>query len=300
MCKILDISASGYYKYKKKIGRPDKDAILSATMESILKESPFNDNYGAPHMQLALLQRGLKAGIRRITRIMREHEWLHKPRRKPKSLTHATTQIQEKENLLKQNFSASEPLKKLLTDITQIPCSDGTLYISPILDCFNGEILSLIMRDNREKEICIDTLHAVACRYKLKGTILHSDRGSQYTSDVFRQELSRAGVTQSLSGVDHCYDNSRMESFFATLKKELLYRIPTYKMKRKDVKSIIFKYVFTYYNQRRGYTLNPGGISFGGIQKTAGRTAFGSINVIGNLVSLYDYTFLDNSKPYRR
>ena len=73
------------------MGRPNKDAILSAEMEAILNESPFNDNYGAPRMQLALLQRGLKAGIRIITRIMREHGWLHKPRRKPKGLTHPTT-----------------------------------------------------------------------------------------------------------------------------------------------------------------------------------------------------------------
>ena len=157
------------------------------------------------------------------------------------------------------DFSASRPLQKLLTDISQIPCQDGKLYISPILDCYNGEILSLIMRDNMKKELCIDTFHAVTKRYKLDGCILHSDRGSQYTSEAFREALSKAGVLQSLSGVNHCYDNSRMESFFATLKKELLYRIPTYKMKRDTVKTIIFRYVFTYYNRMRIYTANPGG-----------------------------------------
>ena len=259
MCKILYVSVSGYYKYKKLLGKPGKDDILSAAMDAILKESPFNDNYGAPCMQIALLQKGIKAGIRRITRIMREHGWLHKPHRKPKGLTHATTEIQEQQNLIKQDFSAEHPLKKLLTDISQIQCHDGKLYISPILDCYNGEILSLIMRDNMKKELCIDTLKAVTRRYKLDGTILHSDRGSQYTSAAFQEELKQAGVIQSLSGVDHCYDNSRMESFFATLKKELLYRIPTYRMKREDVKSIIFRYVFTYYNQKRIYTANPGG-----------------------------------------
>lgn len=259
MCKILYVSVSGYYKYKKLLGKPGKDDILSAAMDAILKESPFNDNYGAPRMQIALLQKGIKAGIRRITRIMREHGWLHKPHRKPKGLTHATTEIQEQQNLIKQDFSAEHPLKKLLTDISQIQCHDGKLYISPILDCYNGEILSLIMRDNMKKELCIDTLKAVTRRYKLDGTILHSDRGSQYTSAAFQEELKQAGVIQSLSGVDHCYDNSRMESFFATLKKELLYRIPTYRMKREDVKSIIFRYVFTYYNQKRIYTANPRG-----------------------------------------
>lgn len=227
MCKILCVSVSGYYKYRKTIGKPGKDVTLSAAIKEILEESPFNDNYGVPRIQLALLQRGIKAGIRRITRIMREHGWLHKPHRKPKGLTHATTKIQEQENLIKQDFSADRPLKKLLTDISQIQCRDGKLYISPILDCYNGEILSLVMRDNMKKELCIDTFKAVTQRYKLNGTILHSDRGSQYTSTAFREELEYAGVIQSLSGVNHCYDNSRMESFFATLKKELLYRIPT-------------------------------------------------------------------------
>lgn len=93
MCKILGVSVSGYYKYKKNIGKPSKDDILSAAMESILIESPFNDDYGAPCMQLALAMRGLKAGIRRIKRIMREHRWLHQPHRKPQGLTHATTEI---------------------------------------------------------------------------------------------------------------------------------------------------------------------------------------------------------------
>lgn len=259
MCRILGVSASGYYKYRRSLGKPNKDAILSAAIQSILDESPYNDNYGAPRMQLALLQKGIKAGMRRITRIMRERGWLHKPHRRPKGLTHATTGIQEQENLIKQDFSASRPLQRLLTDISQIQCQDGKLYISPILDCYNGEILSLIMRDNMKKELCIDTFHAVTKRYKLNGCILHSDRGSQYTSEAFREALSNAKVQQSLSGVDHCYDNSRMESFFATLKKELLYRIPTYKMKRDAVKTIIFRYVFAYYNRTRIYTANPGG-----------------------------------------
>ena len=128
------------------------------------------------------------------------------------------------------------------------------------MDCFNGEIISLIMRDNMRKELCVDTLKAAANRFPIKGAVLHSDRGSQYTSETFRKELSHRRITQSLSGVARCYDNARMESFFATLKKELLYRIPTYRMKKEEVKRIIFKYVFVYYNQIRIYTSNPGGL----------------------------------------
>ncbi len=101
------------------------------------------------------------------------------------------------------------------------------------------------------------TVVAPARRFSIKGALLHSDRGSQYTNEAFRNELKRNQIQQSLSGVNRCYDNAQMESFFATLKKELLYQIPTYKMKRTDEKSIIFRYVFGYSNQTRIHTSNP-------------------------------------------
>lgn len=260
LCEILEVSESGYYRYLAGLGKPSKDEILSATMKQILKEWDLNDNYGVKRMQLALEQKGLKAGIRRITRLMRENGWIHRRRRRPFGLTKATTEIQEQENLIKQDFTAERPLEKLLTDISQIQCRDGKLYISPILDCFNGEIIALCMRNNMRKELCIDTFNAAAARFNIQGAILHSDRGSQYTSDAFKEVLKKNNIQQSLSGVNHCFDNARMESFFATLKKELLYRIPTYRMSMDDVKSAIFRYVFAYYNQARVYTSNPGGL----------------------------------------
>lgn len=243
------------------MGKPDKDAVLSAAVQKILKDSSYNDSYGIQRMQLALAQDGHKAGLRRITRIMRNHGWLHERRRRPKGLTKATTEAQEKENLLKQDFSSSAPFQKVLTDITQVQCRDGKLYISPILDCYNGEILSMIMRDNMRKELCVDTVRAACHRFPLQNAILHSDRGSQYTSEAFRNELRNSGIKQSLSGVDRCFDNARMESFFATLKKELIYRIPSYRMTREEVRREVFRYVFTYYNRKRVYTANPGGMA---------------------------------------
>ena len=260
MCDVLDVSETGYYRFKRNLGRPDKDAVLSAVMQDVLDEHPFNDNYGVDRMQIALMHRGYTVGKRRISRIMKENGWLHERKRRPKGLTRATTEIQEKENLIKQDFTSDQPYQKLLTDISQISCRDGKLYISPIMDCFNGEIISLVMRSNMRKELCIDTFNAAAKRFPINGAILHSDRGSQYTSEAFRETLSNAGVLQSLSGVNHCFDNARMESFFATLKKELLYRIPTYKMKMDEVKAIIFRYVFVYYNRIRIYTSNPDGL----------------------------------------
>lgn len=236
MCDVLHVSETGYYRFKRNLGNPSKDAVLSAVIQEILDEYIYNDNYGVDRMQIALRNLGYKVGKRRIARIMKENGWLHERKRRPKGLTRATTEIQEKENLIKQDF------------------------ISPIMDCFNGEILSLVMRSNMCKELCIDTFNAAAKRFPLNGAILHSDCGSQYTSEAFREELNKAGVLQSLSGVKRCFDNARMESFFATLKKELLYRIPTYKMKMEEVKVIVFRYVFIYYNRIRIYTSNPDGL----------------------------------------
>ena len=259
VCAVLGVSESGYYRYLRNKERPRKDELLSATMKEILDEHPCNDNYGVPRMLLALEQRGIRAGKRRITRLMRENGWLHTPKRRPKGLTKTDPEAMKAENLLKQDFGADQPCRKLLTDITQIQCANGKLYISPVLDCFNGEVLSLCMRDNMKKELCIDTIHALR-NFPIRGAILHSDRGSQYTSTAFREKLQEMGLRQSLSGVDHCYDNARMESFFATLKKELLYRLPTYRMPMEEVKTRIFRYVFIYYNQIRVYTRNPGGL----------------------------------------
>ena len=259
-CEILEISESGYYRFIKNLGKPSKDEAISAAIKRILEEDIYNDNYGVPRMQLALKQRGINVGIRKLKRIMKEMGLIHEKKRRPHGLTKATTEAQEKENLIKQKFTAKAPLSLMLTDISQIQCYDGKLYISPILDCFNGEILSLQMRSNMKKELCIDTVKAIRGKSFPKGAILHSDRGSQYTSEEFRKTLEKKGIKQSLSGVDHCYDNARMESFFATLKKELLYRLPTYKMRMEEVKRWIFHYVFTYYNRKRVYTSNPGGL----------------------------------------
>lgn len=260
MSQVLDVSESGYYRYVKDRDKPSRDTLLSAAIREILEEHPYNDNYGARRIQLALAQRGMRAGIRKLTRIMREHGWLHERKRRPKGLTKADPAAMAAENLIKQDFSADRPFQKLLTDITQVQCADGKLYISPILDCFNGEILALCMENNMRKELCIDTVKAAGGRFPIGGAILHSDRGSQYTSQAFRTILSGYGMRQSLSGVAHCYDNARMESFFATLKKELIYRIPAYRMKMEEVKALVFRYVFVYYNRQRVYTANPGGL----------------------------------------
>ena len=263
MCRVLKISESGYYRWLKNRSKPTSRQLLSVKIKAILDEHPDNDNYGVRRMNTALEQRGIHVSQRTVYRTMSEMGLIHRKRR-PHGITKATTEIQERENLIKRDFKAEKPLRKLLSDITEIQCYDGKLYLSAVFDCYNGEILSIAMDNNMKKELCIKTVKELELQYgkkKLSGAIFHSDRGSQYTSEAFKKALKEAGLIQSLSGAGHCFDNARMESFFATLKKEKIYRISAYKLTRDQVKSIIFRYIFVYYNRIRISSVNPGGLS---------------------------------------
>ncbi len=263
MCRVLKISESGYYRWLKNRVKPTARELLSVEIQAILDEHPDNDNYGVKRMNTALEQKGIHVSLRTVYRSMSEMGLLHR-KRTSRGITKATTEIQDRENLIKRDFKAEKPLQKLLSDITEIQCCDGKLYLSAVFDCYNGEILSVAMDNNMKKELCIRTVKELELQYgkkKLDGEIFHSDRGSQYTSEAFRTALKDAGLVQSLSGTGHCFDNARMESFFATLKKEKIYRISAYKLTRDQVKSIIFRYIFVYYNRIRISSVNPGGLS---------------------------------------
>ena len=262
MCKVLKISESGYYRWLRNRSKPNARQLLSVEIQAVLDEHPDNDNYGVNRMHTALLQKGIQVSKRTVYRAMSKMGLLHR-RRKPHGTTKATTEIQDRENLIKRDFTSDQPLRKLLSDITEIQWLDGKLYLSAVLDCYNGEILSIAMDDNMRKELCIRTVEELKRRYgkKLDGAIFHSDRGSQYTSEAFKEALRDARLVQSLSGTGHCFDNARMESFFATHKKEKIYRIAAYKLTREQVKSIIFRYIFVYYNRVRITSVNPNGMA---------------------------------------
>jgi transposase InsO family protein len=256
---VLCVNESGYYRKVRNSEKPNKTHLLSVEIENIINEHEDNKNYGVLRMMTALAQRGINVSKRTVYRVMSTLGYIHK-RHIPHGITKATTEQQEQENIIKRDFTSIEPNTKYLTDITEISCSEGKLYISPVLDCFNGEIVSLEMRDNMKKELCVATVNKLKKAKSGKPVILHSDRGAQYTSEMFRKTLKKKGFTQSLSGTGHCYDNSRMESFFATLKKEKLYQLPLYKMTRAEVMSVVFRYIFGYYNTQRINSFNPNGL----------------------------------------
>ena len=260
MCAVLGVTESGYYRWLKHRDRVTKRELLLVEIKKIYDEHEDNDNYGVDRIKTALCQKGIERSRSTVYRAMKEGGYLHR-KRVPHGITKASPEEQKAENLINGDFHADRPITKLLSDISEIPYASGKLYISPILDCHNGEIVALEIRDNMKKELCMDTVRQLKRRYgDLNHVILHTDRGCQYTSHEFRALLKEYGMLQSLSGTGKCYDNAKMESFFATLKKEKLYKLPTYNMSKEAVITAIYRYVFAYYNTIRINSFNPDGL----------------------------------------
>jgi putative transposase len=258
LCSVLHVSESGYYKHERAKDKPYKYADILNHIYKLLKEDPENANYGVQRIWLYLCN-NLKCllSYSTVLRICHENNLMIKRKRRPKSLTIADAEAQKAENIINQNFEAEKPNEKWLTDITEIHCKDNKLYLAPILDCFDGSIRGFKMDINMKAELCDEAFRRACQKDNARCMIIHSDRGSQFTSHLFRDTLKEYGAIQSMSGTGRCYDNARMESFFATLKKELIYQMDTLKMTVTEVKSAIHRYI-AYYNLRRIYTTNGG------------------------------------------
>lgn len=259
LCKVLTVSETGYYKWRRNRNKPKAWQILLSKIYEILDEHPENRNYGIDRILLALNQRGENHSRSTVIRAMRKGNLLHESHRSPDGLTKKDKKAGLPGNIVSRDFTAKEANVKWLTDITQIPCRDGKLYIAPVMDCFGGEIISLAMDSNMKKELCIKAAkEAYRLRKPKPGFLFHSDAGSQYTSLKYKAELGKMHAVQSMSGAGKCYDNCRMESFFATLKKEKLYQLETMKMAMEEVKTEVWRFV-QYYNRIRVCTFNEGG-----------------------------------------
>ena len=258
----MNVTKQGYYKWLRSLNKPYKYAVLLAMINDVLAEDPENkENYGARRVFLRLghEEYGYTGSYSTVYRVMKANDLLQKKKRASKGLTKEDQMAQKSENLINQDFTATEPNSKWLSDISEVSTADGKLYIAPILDCFDGQIVGLAMDDNMRKELCINAFEQACARYNAYGMTFHSDRGAQYTSLKFREALEFRNAVQSMSGTGRCYDNARIESFFATLKKEKLYKIRTELLPMETVKSIIFRWIFSYYNRKRVYTANEGG-----------------------------------------
>ena len=162
---------------------------------------------------------------------------------------------------LKRDFTSDEPLIKCVTDIAEIKAKNGKLYVSAIFDCFDLSVLGLSMETTMKAELCVHTLnHALTSYPSLKGAVIHSDRGSQYTSDEYRRAIKQYGIRQSMNSTGgRCHDNARCESMWARMKSELLYdRYDTEQMTLEQLKSLIWRYFMSYWNNRRICSANGG------------------------------------------
>lgn len=264
-CRVLHVSRQGFYQYLANKERPWKYQSLADAMLEILSEDECNDTYGRIRMYQALnLKQPENVKIpseRTVYRIMEEIGICHQPGRKPNGITKADREARKSEDLLKRDFHAKEPLKKCVTDITEIKASDGKLYVSAVFDCFDSSVLGLAMDTTMKASLCVQTLENTAKAYPgICGAIIHSDRGSQYTSQLYRDVIRRYGIRQSMnSGSGRCHDNARCESMWARMKTELLYeRYDTEKMTIDELKTIIWRYFISYWNNRRICSANGG------------------------------------------
>ena len=179
---------------------------------------------------------------------------IHQPKKKPNGITKADKNARKSNDLLQRNFLADAPFTKCVTDMTEIPVKGGKLYVSAIFDCYHLEVLGLAIDTNMRAELCIKTLADAQNKHpELHGVTIHSDRGSQYTSHDYRAAMKRHVFIQSMnSDCGRYHDNARCESMWARMKEELLYdRYDTTKMSVGEVKSLIWRYYESYWNNRR-------------------------------------------------
>ena len=264
-CRILKVTRQGFYKYLADKDRPWKYQDLADAMRVIASEDECNDTYGRIRMYQALLLKkpeGIRIpGERTVYRVMKEIGLSHRPKRKPNGITKADREARKSDDLLKRDFSSQEPLKKCVTDITEIKAKDGKLYVSAIFDCFDAAVLGLSMDTSMKAALCERTLdNAVRAYPGLQGAIIHSDRGAQYTSETYRRAVAKYGIRQSMNSAGgRCHDNARCESMWARMKEELLYgRHDTEKMTVEEVETLIFRYFIGYWNNRRICSANEG------------------------------------------
>lgn len=250
MCRVFRVSASGYYSWRK---RPlSKRALEEARLEVEIRAAHkrTRETCGPERLQKDMSAHGVNVGICRIRRIRKKLGIFCKQRRKFKATTNSKHKLPVAENLLEQKFEATAPNKVWVTDITYIPTDEGWLYLAGHKDIFNGEIVGYAMDSRMTKELVNKSLlRVVAAKRPTTGLVHHSDRGSQYCSYEYRELLDYLGMRVSMSREGNCYDNAPMESFWGTLKNELVHH-SRYTSRQEAIQEIT-EYIEIFYNRQR-------------------------------------------------
>lgn len=253
LCKVLDVSPSGYFAWKDRPASPRQraDMVLLAHVRSAFALS--NETYGSPRMVHELLDNGLAVGRRRVARLMRENGLKARQKRRFKRTTDSLHALPVAPNLLDQDFTATGPNQKWGSDISYVWTREGWLYLAVVIDLFARRVVGWATSDRLHKELALSALRrAIAIRRPPAGLIHHADRGGQYCAIEYQAELRRHGVLISMSGKGNCYDNAMVEAFFKTLKAELIWR--TVFQSRAEATAAIGRYIDAFYNPVRRHS----------------------------------------------
>jgi transposase InsO family protein len=254
MCDALSVSPSGFYAWRSRPQSPRRIANRELLVDIRRVHAQHRERYGAPRIHAELRAEGHAVNRKRVARLMRQHGIRARaPRRYRVCTTDSKHSFPVAENLLDQNFVADRPDQVWLADITYIPTAEGWLYLAVVLDLFTRKVVGWAMRDHMRAELTIAALTmAIQRRRPAAGLIHHSDRGSQYAAGDYRDIVRAVAITQSMSRKGNCWDNAPMESFFGTLKTELVHHgeYPDRDAARRD----LFAYIEGYYNRQRRHS----------------------------------------------
>jgi putative transposase len=252
MCRVLGVSASGYYARQKRppSARARADGELSAQIAAIHQCS--RATYGAPRIHAELAEQGIRVGCKRVSRLMRAAGFRGVSRRNWIVTTVRDRDARPAPDLVERNFTAVGPNRLWVADITYIPTWAGFLYLAVVLDAFSRKIVGWAMETYLRTELVLKALDMALGQRRPTGVIHHSDHGSQYTSFAFGKRCEQAGVRPSMGSVGDCFDNARCESFFATLECELLDR-RRFKTQI-EARIAIFEFIERWYNPHRRHS----------------------------------------------
>ncbi len=253
LCRLFGVSESGFYAFKSRpaSNHARMDQKLLAFIRSAFACS--NETYGSPRMVYELRDQGFAVGRRRVARLMRENGLKARQKRRFRRTTDSNHDYPVAPNLLAGDFTATQPNRKWASDISYVWTKQGWLYLAVTMDLHSRRIVGWAVSDRLKKELVLNALgQAVALRDPPKGLIHHSDRGSQYCSHAFRKALEAIGARASMSGRGNCYDNAVVETFFKTIKSELIWRMTF--LTRQQAKMEIARYIDGFYNPIRRHS----------------------------------------------
>ncbi len=248
--RMMSVSASGYYAWLDRPLSMRAREEMRLELEIKAADKRTRQTYGPERLQHDLAEHNIRVGICRIKRIRKKLGIHCKQKRKFKMTTDSRHKLPVAENLLGQRFQVEEPNKVWLSDITYIPTDEGWLYLAGHKDLFHGEIVGYAMGERLTRNLVSQSLfRAVAAKHPAKGLMHHSDRGSQYCSHEYRSLLGQFGLEASMSGTGNCFDNAPMESFWGTLKQELIHH-RHYTTRQEAIRDIT-EYIEIFYNRQR-------------------------------------------------